>query len=113
MLPMIKLVENYKLSLYFQTSGVILPRKYSLIKVFENRFLYNRGDLRAQAPIFFKFKRVRAPKKRNFFINIFQKVPKNGFMTCFFKNLPVMQIFFGKNRLFVLYSVLRVLGKLI
>ena len=51
MLPMIKLVENYKLSLYFQTSGVILPRKYSLIKVFENRFLYNRGDLRAQAEI--------------------------------------------------------------
>ena len=47
MLPMIKLVKNYKLSLYFQTSGVILPRKYSLIKVFENRFLYNRGDLRA------------------------------------------------------------------
>ena len=48
MLPMIKLVKNYKLSLYFQTSGVILPRKYSFIKVFENRFLYNRGDLRAQ-----------------------------------------------------------------
>ena len=48
MLPMIKLVKNYKLSLYFQTSGVILPRKYSLIKVFENRFLYNRGDLRAR-----------------------------------------------------------------
>ena len=48
MLPMIKLVKNYKLSLYFQTSGVILPRKYSLIKVFEKRFLYNRGDLRAQ-----------------------------------------------------------------
>ena len=44
---MIKLVKNYKLSLYFQTSGVILPRKYSLIKVFEKRFLYNRGDLRA------------------------------------------------------------------
>ena len=51
MLPMIKLVENYKLSLYFQTSGVILPRKYSLIKVFENRFLYNRGDLRAHTVV--------------------------------------------------------------
>ena len=25
-----------------------MPRKYSLIKVFKNRFLYNRGDSRAQ-----------------------------------------------------------------
>ena len=44
MLPMIKLVKHYKLSLYFQISGVILPRKYSLIKVFKNRFFYNLGD---------------------------------------------------------------------
>ena len=29
----------YKLSLSFQISGAILPRKFSLIQVFKNRFL--------------------------------------------------------------------------
>ena len=31
----------------------------------------------------------RAPKKLNFLVKIFQKVPKNAFFACFFKNLPV------------------------
>ena len=43
------------------------------------------------APIYNNFEGERAPKKRDFFVNIFQKVPKNGFFDCFFKNLPTAQ----------------------
>ena len=43
------------------------------------------------APIYTNFEGERAPKKRNFFDKIFQKVPKNGFFDCFFKNLPAAQ----------------------
>ena len=39
------------------------------------------------APIYTNFERERAPKKRDFFVNIFQKVPKNGFFDCFFKTV--------------------------
>ena len=31
------------------------------------------------------FEGERAPKKRDFFVKIFQKVPKNGFFDYFFK----------------------------
>ena len=38
------------------------------------------------APIYTNFERERAPKKkRNFFVKIFQKVPKNGFFWLFFQ----------------------------
>ena len=37
------------------------------------------------APIYTNFEGERAPKKRNFFAKIFQKVPKNGFLTVFSK----------------------------
>ena len=40
------------------------------------------------APIYTNFEGERAPKKRDFFVKIFQKLPKNGFFDCFFKNLP-------------------------
>ena len=44
------------------------------------------------APIYTNFEGERAPKKRYFFVKIFQKVPKNGFFFyCFFKNLPAAQ----------------------
>ena len=49
------------------------------------------------APIYTNFEGERAPKKtlrgraRDFFVKIFQKVPKNGFFDCFFKNLPAAQ----------------------
>ena len=43
------------------------------------------------APIYTNFVGERAPKKRDFFVNIFQKLPKNGFFDCFFKNLPAAQ----------------------
>ena len=43
------------------------------------------------APIYTNFEGERAPKKRDFFVNIFQKVPKNGFFDCFFKNLSAAQ----------------------
>ena len=43
------------------------------------------------APIYAIFEGERAPKKRIFFVKIFQKVPKNGFFDCFFKNLPAAQ----------------------
>ena len=39
----------------------------------------------------------RAPKKRNFLVKIFQKVPKNALLTVFFfKNLPAAQKMFPK-----------------
>ena len=74
MLPMIKLVKKYKLSLYFQTSGVILPRKYSLIKVFKNRFLYNRGDLRAHFCVPQRARAIRFHSKTTNFQRLFQRV---------------------------------------
>ena len=40
------------------------------------------------APIYTNFEGERAPKKCNFFVKIFQKLPKNGCFDCFFKNLP-------------------------
>ena len=43
------------------------------------------------APIYTNFEGERAPKKRDFFVKIFQKLPKNGFFDCFFKNLPAAQ----------------------
>ena len=43
------------------------------------------------ASIYTNFEGERAPKKRDFFVKIFQKVPKNGFFDCFFKNLPAAQ----------------------
>ena len=43
------------------------------------------------APIYTNFEGERAPKKTLFFVKIFQKVPKNGFFDCFFKNLPAAQ----------------------
>ena len=42
------------------------------------------------APIYTNFEGERAPKKTRFFVEIFQKVPKNGFFDCFFKNLPAV-----------------------
>ena len=48
------------------------------------------------APIYTNFEEERAPKKRDFFVKIFQKVPKNGFFDCFFKNLPAAQIILPK-----------------
>ena len=44
------------------------------------------------APIYTNFDGESAPKKkRDFFVNIFQKVPKNGFLDCFFNFLPAAQ----------------------
>ena len=43
------------------------------------------------APIYTNFEGERAPKKRDFFVKIIQKVPKNGFFDYFFKNLPATQ----------------------
>ena len=37
------------------------------------------------APIYTNFEGERAPKKTDFFVKIFQKVPKNGFLTVFSK----------------------------
>ena len=37
------------------------------------------------APIYTNFEGERAPKKHIFFVKIFQKVPKNGFLTVFSK----------------------------
>ena len=41
-----------------------------------------------KAPIYTNFEGEPAPKKRDFLVEIFQKVPKNAF---FFKNLPATQ----------------------
>ena len=44
------------------------------------------------APIYTNFEGERAPKKRDFFVKIFQKLPENGFSDCFFfKNLTAAQ----------------------
>ena len=43
------------------------------------------------ASIYTNFEGGRAPKKRDFFVTIFQKVLKNSFFDCFFKNLPAAQ----------------------
>ena len=51
------------------------------------------------APIYTYFKGERAPKKRNFLVKIFQKVPKNAFLACFFKILPAAQKFGPKHGL--------------
>ena len=37
------------------------------------------------APIYTNFEGERAPKKRDFFVKIFQKLPQNGFSDCFSK----------------------------
>ena len=42
------------------------------------------------APIYTNFEGERAPKKRDLFVDIFQKVPKTGFFDCFFINLPAL-----------------------
>ena len=43
------------------------------------------------APIYTNFEGERAPKKRDSFVKIFQKVSKNGFLDCYFKNLLAAQ----------------------
>ena len=50
----------------------------------------------------------RAPKKRDFLVNIFQEVPKNVFLASFFKILPAAQTIWAKQGLF---SALGELGK--
>ena len=40
------------------------------------------------APSWLILRGERAPRKRNFLVKIFQKVPKNAFLVCFLKNLP-------------------------
>ena len=37
--------------------------------------------------IYTNFEGERAPKKRDFFVKIFQKLPKNGFFDCFFSKI--------------------------
>ena len=49
------------------------------------------------APIYTNFEGERAPKKRYFFVKIFQKVPKNGFFDCFFKNFRKLSQNRGKT----------------
>ena len=51
-------------------------------------------------PIYKNFEGVRAPKKRNFFVKIFQKGPKNGFSQL--KNLRAVQKIEPKQCLLVL-----------
>ena len=43
------------------------------------------------APIYTNFEGERAPKKRKFLVKIFQKVPENAFLACFFKTLRTVQ----------------------
>ena len=51
------------------------------------------------APIYTKFEGKRAPKKkRDFFVNIFQKVPKNGLFDCFFFKICLRRRKFTHNR---------------
>ena len=40
------------------------------------------------APTWLILRGERAPRKRNFLVKIFQKVPKKTFLVCFLKNLP-------------------------
>ena len=47
------------------------------------------------ALIYTNFEGERAPKKRDFFVKIFQNVPKNGFFDCFSKNFKI-----GANQCF-------------
>ena len=51
------------------------------------------------APIYTFFEGERAPKKRDFFVSIFQKVPKNGFFDLFFKNFPKSASFYCSGEL--------------
>ena len=60
------------------------------------------------APLNTNIEGERAPKKKDLFVKIFQKVPKNGFLTCFFKNLPAAQKIWPKQGLF---TALEELGK--
>ena len=48
----------------------------------------------------FNLKGGARAKKRNFPIKIFQKLPENAFLACFFKNLPAAQKFWPKQGLF-------------
>ena len=43
----------------------------------------------------------RAPKKRNFFVNIFQKVPKNASLDLFFEKICLQCRQFGQNGVFI------------
>ena len=53
------------------------------------------------APKYTNFEGERAPKKRNFLVKNFQKVPKNAFFACFFsKILPAGQKFWPNQGLF-------------
>ena len=61
---------------------------FSEIRFFADPKIFVKAPL---APISTNFEGERAPKKRNFFVKIFQKVPKNGFFDRFFKNLPAAQ----------------------
>ena len=60
----------------------------------ENGFLVIRGGF--WGPIYNNFEGERAPKKRDFFVKVFQKIPKNGF----FKNLPAAQKIWPNQGLF-------------
>ena len=52
--------------------------------------------------IYAKFKGERAPKKRNFLVKFFQKVPKNSSLDLCFQKLLAAQNLVSK---FVLYNV--------
>ena len=49
------------------------------------------------ARIYTNFEGERAPKKRDFFVKIFQKVPKNGFFDLFFSKICLRRRKFGQN----------------
>ena len=50
------------------------------------------------APIYTNFEGERAPKKRDFFVKIFQKLPKNGFFDCFFKKVPSKTVLWESSK---------------
>ena len=51
-------------------------------------------------PIDTNFEGECAPKKRDFFVKVFQKMPKNGFFDLFFQKFGCGAENFGQNRVF-------------
>ena len=72
------------------------PKGSPLCIIFQNPFLVvdSKNFLKApMALIYTNFEGERAPKKRDVLVKIFEKVPKNAFLACFFKILPAAHKF--------------------
>ena len=81
---MLSNVRTYFNCSLFCKNGEFKNCKYKILKVLNTIYTY--------APIYTNFEGDRAPKKTQFFGQIFPNCEKTGFLACFFfKNMPAMQ----------------------